>query len=106
MDNTSADTNTSSTADVQSAENFINNLVTEGANNNNQPAPPPPSDTTPMDIDTTNNNPPPPPPQEEQASTKEPPLDMLAGEAHQKMPSNYNTNANNNQVCFDAGVAA
>ena len=89
----SADNNTSSTADVQSAENFINNLVTEGAN---QPAPPP-SDTSPMDVDTTNNNPlPPPPPQEEQASTEEPPLDVLAGEASQKIPSNNNTNANNN----------
>jgi len=99
MDNTSADNNTNST-DVQSAENFINNLV-EGTNNNNQPAPPPTSDTSPMDVDTTNNNSPPPPPQEEQASTKEPSLD-LAGEASQKMPSNNNTNANNNMSHQDA----
>jgi len=97
MDNT-AGNDTSSTADVQSAENFINNLV-EGTNNNNQPTPPP-SGTSPMDIDNSNNPPPPPPPpaQEEQASTKEPSLDVLAGkEASQKMPSNNNnTNANNN----------
>jgi len=92
----SADTNTNST-DVQSAENFINNLVTEGTNNNNQPAPPP-SDTSPMDVDNIDNPPPPPPPpaQEEHVSAKEPSLDVLAGkEASQKTPSN-NTNAANN----------